>query len=279
MEHLHEDQLLDLLGTDPIPADAGTHLAECADCRRTVDELRTITGQLKTAPVTLERPDPAVWQRILHEVDEPTERDTTPDTDRGRERDTNPVSESGTDPVSERDTTEGTGEGTAEGTAEGTEPPRRLRSTPSASSTSGRLKWLLAVAAALVLGAVVGRISAGSDDAPRTTVLARAQLDTLTRDQQRLGTASLTRTGDTTSVKVAMDSLPSRGRIVEVWLINKDGKRMVSVGFLDGTGPQTFAIDPRLLDEGYVIVDVSREPLDGNPAHSGDSIVRGTLPV
>lgn len=271
MEHLHEDQLLDLLGTDPIPADAGTHLAECADCRRTVDELRTITEQLRTAPVTLERPDPAVWQRILREVDEPTDHDTKPEADRG----TDPVN----DPVSERDIERDTGEGTGEDTEGGTEPPHRLRPTPSASRTSGRLKWLLAVAAALVLGAVVGRISVGSDDAPRTTVLARAQLDTLTQDQQRLGTASLTRTGDTTSVKVAMDSLPSRGRIVEVWLINKDGKRMVSVGFLDGTGPQTFAIDPRLLDEGYVIVDVSREPLDGNPAHSGDSIVRGTLPV
>jgi hypothetical protein len=27
----------------------------------------------------------------------------------------------------------------------------------------------------------------------------------------------------------------------------------------------------------YVLVDVSQEPLDGNPAHSGDSIVRGQL--
>ena len=62
-------------------------------------------------------------------------------------------------------------------------------------------------------------------------------------------------------------------------LINKDGRRMISIGFVHGTEQQQFVIDPRLLDEGYVIVDVSREPLDGDPKHSGDSIVRGTLPI
>ena len=35
----------------------------------------------------------------------------------------------------------------------------------------------------------------------------------------------------------------------------------------------------RLLDEGYVIVDVSREGFDESPEHSGDSVVRGTLPL
>lgn len=54
---------------------------------------------------------------------------------------------------------------------------------------------------------------------------------------------------------------------------------VISIGFVHGTEPQQFVIDPRLLDEGYVIVDVSREPLDGNRKHSGDSIVRGTLPI
>ena len=39
----------------------------------------------------------------------------------------------------------------------------------------------------------------------------------------------------------------------------------------------TFAV-PAGLDLGeYPIVDVSDEPVDGNPAHSSVSIVRGTL--
>ena len=40
---------------------------------------------------------------------------------------------------------------------------------------------------------------------------------------------------------------------------------------------QTFAIDRDLIDQGYVIVDISREGFDTAPQHSGDSVVRGTL--
>jgi hypothetical protein len=63
-----------------------------------------------------------------------------------------------------------------------------------------------------------------------------------------------------------------------VWLINKDLERMVSVGVLEpGERDQSFAIPQELLDQGYVIVDISREGFDDAPQHSGDSVVRGTL--
>ena len=72
---------------------------------------------------------------------------------------------------------------------------------------------------------------------------------------------------------------PGNGYL-EVWLINKDLKRMVSVGVLEpGEEAQSFAIPQALLDQGYVIVDISREGYDESPQHSGDSVVRGTLPV
>ena len=65
-----------------------------------------------------------------------------------------------------------------------------------------------------------------------------------------------------------------------MWLINKDLKRMVSVGVLQpGEPAQSFAIPQPLLDQGYVIVDISREKFDGSPAHSGDSLHRGKLPA
>ena len=65
---------------------------------------------------------------------------------------------------------------------------------------------------------------------------------------------------------------------VEVWLLNRDGKRLVSVGVLgDDARSGSFPISQRLLDEGYTVVDISREQFDDKPQHSGDSIVRGSL--
>ncbi|MGA1838191.1 anti-sigma factor [Herbiconiux sp. 11R-BC] len=62
----------------------------------------------------------------------------------------------------------------------------------------------------------------------------------------------------------------------EVWLIRSDGTGLVSVGFLDGPNG-TFDIPPGIDLGQYSLVDVSAEADDGNPTHSGDSIVRGEL--
>jgi hypothetical protein len=64
---------------------------------------------------------------------------------------------------------------------------------------------------------------------------------------------------------------------VEVWLINTDGKRMVSVGVLSNGTSGVFPVAKGLIDAGYLIVDISRERLDDKPQHSGDSVVRGKL--
>lgn len=62
----------------------------------------------------------------------------------------------------------------------------------------------------------------------------------------------------------------------EVWLISSDASRLVSLGVLRGTDG-SFTI-PDGLDLGtFDLVDVSEEPYDGDPGHSGDSIVRGQL--
>ncbi len=60
---------------------------------------------------------------------------------------------------------------------------------------------------------------------------------------------------------------------VEVWLIDRQVKGMISLGPFHGDGDYTIpsGIDPAK----YPIVDVSIEPEDGVPTHSGVSIVRG----
>jgi anti-sigma-K factor RskA len=62
----------------------------------------------------------------------------------------------------------------------------------------------------------------------------------------------------------------------EVWLLRADASGLVSLGLLDGATGR-FSIPAGIDLAEFPVVDVSAEPADGNPGHSGDSIVRGTL--
>ena len=63
---------------------------------------------------------------------------------------------------------------------------------------------------------------------------------------------------------------------LELWLIDTAVRGMVSLGPFHGDGryPVPDGVDPAR----FPIVDVSLEPTDGVPAHSGVSVVRGVLP-
>ena len=60
-----------------------------------------------------------------------------------------------------------------------------------------------------------------------------------------------------------------------------DGRpdQLISLGVLDSRHSGTFPVPADVDVASYPFVDVSLEPLDGNPAHSSDSVVRGTLPA
>ena len=62
---------------------------------------------------------------------------------------------------------------------------------------------------------------------------------------------------------------------VEVWVIDTEVSQLVSLGPIraDGTYDLPAGIDP----SAFPIVDVSIEPLDGDPRHSGNSVLRGQL--
>ncbi|WP_297084820.1 anti-sigma factor, partial [uncultured Demequina sp.] len=65
---------------------------------------------------------------------------------------------------------------------------------------------------------------------------------------------------------------------LEVWLIDQNIEGMVSLGHL--TGERTEFVLPAGFDPGaFPIVDISVEPLDGDPTHSGESVTRGVLEI
>ena len=62
-----------------------------------------------------------------------------------------------------------------------------------------------------------------------------------------------------------------------MWLLDRDAKRLISLGPL-GPGRTGSYVLPVSIDLAeFPVVDVSVEPADGNPAHSGVSAVRGPL--
>jgi hypothetical protein len=146
--------------------------------------------------------------------------------------------------------------------------------------------WLAAVAAALALlaGLGLGRWGAGGTEAPEAgvppadtgTVVAAATLTALDSDADR-GSASAVRSEDTFTIRVSASELGDGPGVREVWLINVDGVRMISIGLLASGDEGEFAVPMELIDRGYRIVDISVEPDDGDPTHSGVSVARGEL--
>lgn len=142
--------------------------------------------------------------------------------------------------------------------------------------------WAGAIAAtvALVAGIGVGRLTDGGTEPPpepdRGTVVAAADLTALDSDAPR-GVASAVRTDDTVTLRVRASELGGESGVHEVWLINVDGERLVALGLLAAGDDGEFQVPMGLIEEGYRIVDISVEPDDGDPRHSGVSLARGEL--
>jgi len=169
-----------------------------------------------------------------------------------------------------------------------TTPPQRvwdgiaaeLGLTPEvASRPAGARFGVLAMAAAAVAGIILGAgtvaLLAG-DDEPPGTVVATADLEPLP-DRSGTGVAEIRGTGADRSLVVDVSGLTrNRSGFYEVWLLDKDAQRLVSLGVLRGDSG-TYPLPPSVDVSEYPVVDVSIEPVDGDPAHSGDSVVRGVL--
>jgi len=151
-------------------------------------------------------------------------------------------------------------------TVEALPEPRRSRRGP----------WLVAAAAAVV-GVLAGAVVVNAiDQTPDPTVLASAVLDPLNVADAD-GVAKLTEQGTSRNLSVDVRGLPPTNGFYEVWLLDTSAQKLVSLGTLGAGDTGVFPVPADLDVAQFPVVDVSREPLDGNPAHSKDSVVRGTL--
>jgi hypothetical protein len=141
-----------------------------------------------------------------------------------------------------------------------------------------RSRVLLLTAAAAVAGAVIGAgavavLNAGNDDG---TSIAAADLDPL-EDNDASGTARVVERPDGTQMlEIQLEAPEPSDGYYEVWLLKPDVSGLVPVGVTQA-GTTEFEIPPGLDLDEYPVVDVSVEPLDGDPSHSGVSIARGML--
>jgi hypothetical protein len=142
-----------------------------------------------------------------------------------------------------------------------------------------RRRWvpLVAVAASVALVASIGVAIWQFVQPSPPSVLATATLEAFPDWPNATGNAVVEEEADGTRVVHIELNAPSLDdAYTEVWLISSDATRLVSLGIAEGK-TATLAIPDGIDLSTYDLVDVSAEPLDGNPAHSGNSIVRGQL--
>lgn len=218
------------------------HLATCQVCQAELSSLSTLVGTARSGgPIEIQSPSPQVWTRIRAELDlpagSPVEAPQAPVVSLEQRRD------------------------------------RQARRTRPAT-------WLLAAAGVggIVVGGAVTAAVLGSDPQPELTVAATVPLAPLP-SWDASGTAELAVDADGRQVLVvSLDAAAAADAdgFQEVWLIDENVEGMVSLGVLEGPSGQ-FVV-PAGVDVGqFPIVDVSLEPFDGDPTHSGDSIARGQI--
>lgn len=243
MRHLDDDTLtLVALGEiEPAALDA-EHLRSCEQCGEELASLTAVVAVGRAAE-PLEAPAPHVWDRIAEEIASTT---------------TGP-----------------------QGVAAHPSAPARRR-PPGSTRPAGRRErsrgrwaraaWTVAGVAAGIAGTLVVTNLPGPQEQPAP--VAQAELEPLP-GWEEAGAARVEEVEGRLLLHVEVSGDVADG-FREVWLLDEDVEQLVSVGLLVGN-EGVFDLPEGLDLEELVIVDVSREPYDGDPTHSGDSIVRGRL--
>jgi hypothetical protein len=265
---------------DALDAADQEHLASCSHCRAELDQYRRVVtlGQGTQASETPTPPLDRIWRSIQAEL-APTSATEGIAATKTMEADSVP-------PVTPNDRPASDVPGNDETAND--KPVSVVAASDETTDAGGekpiagrRRKWWPIVAAAAALGLVVGAGATVIINRNDVQVAASTALSALPGHTGH-GTAELLRTPNDPELRVSVDGPqpadPPSYR--EVWLINSDGQRMYSLGVLPESGTGTYPLPTLLANglDGFTIVDVSIEPYDGNPTHSRNSQVRGSLP-
>jgi hypothetical protein len=143
-----------------------------------------------------------------------------------------------------------------------------------------RGRWGLAFiagAAALVAMVVSFATWRAVSDKDDVTVIASVPISSegLGTSSELTGRAELIEEDGVLYIQLDVGDLPSPDGYIEAWLIDTDVQGMYPLGAVNGDVrlPVPHGVEPT----DFPIVDLSVEPLDGDPTHSGVSILRGQL--
>jgi len=242
MRHLDpETAALLALGEPTARASERAHLAACAQCRHEVGELQETVAVARSTlgEAELQEPPARVWQGIQREL--------------GLSPDVAPAAP--------------------------TPPVVSLSDARARRSSLARRLVAPLVGAAAAAALIVGAALTWNAAAPRLgeQILATAQLEALPQWTDSTGSAEVAQTASGERIlRIRLEASAAGDGVREVWLLTENVDGLISLGLLAGSEGE-FVVPDSVDLERFSVVDISQEPLDGDPTHSGDSIVRGPL--
>ncbi|MFC4145622.1 anti-sigma factor [Micromonospora mangrovi] len=256
MQHLDHDRLVFLaLGESGAEDGEAAHLEGCDHCRTELESLQHVAGIGAETQGLGDLPEPPdhVWQGIMAEIRAAEELPS----------------------LSERRGPQ------APAAAEGASAPAVTPVRPRRPGRWSRWAVTAVTAAAAAAIGVVGtaavlRSTDVDQPAPAPAVLASAPLSAYgSTPKDANGDARVL--GDN-QLHLHVANLPKVPGYYEVWLIDPTTMKMFSVGTLSkDSGDELLPIPSNVDLRRFTVVDVSAEQYDNKPAHSGDSLLRGTL--
>lgn len=261
MRHIDPESLaLEALGEPVLDAAEAMHLQHCSVCASTLAELKATAevGRAARSAEPMLTPSARVWDGIAAELG--LSNHVRPE----RAGDPEPPVRGEAAPVVDIESARGR----RHRLGGGGQGPERRRFV---------IGGLAVAAAAVIVGVIAVNLARPTLGDPAPRVLAEAELAAFPDWPQARGDAVLQVLPDgTRQLSVRLDAEVAEGDDREVWLIRSDASDLVSLGLLTG-GSGVFEVPDEIDPEEFNLVDVSDEPRDGDPTHSGNSIVRGPL--
>ncbi|MCI4064645.1 anti-sigma factor [Micromonospora sp. R77] len=252
MQHLDHDRLVFLaLGESGAEDGEAAHLEGCDHCRTELENLQHVAGIGAETQGLGDLPEPPehVWQGIMAEIRAAEELPSL---------------------------TERRGQQAPDGSPTQVAVPARPRQRGRWS------RWAVTAVTAAAAAAVGGRhgrraavdrhrqaraVAGGAGQRAAVGV----RVDAEGRQRRRAGAGRQ-------PVAPARRESPEGSGYYQVWLIDPGTMKMFPVGTLNrDSGDELLPIPPNVDIRTYSVVDVSAEQYDNQPAHSGDSLLRGTL--